>query len=81
VTIGLSPHPPFAMKIILNAHEWLAKQADRKGLAYEKLQNCLTAFTDEQALQKLADSLNEGHLLNVCQRWAPRVMMSSSLLK
>jgi hypothetical protein len=76
VTIGISPHPPFAARIILNAHDWLAKRADQRGLYYKKCENCLIDFTDEQALQKLADTLNEGHLLDVCQRWAPRVMMS-----
>jgi len=76
VTIGISPHPPFAAKIILNAHDWLTRQADRRGLDYEKHQNCLTAFFDEQAIQKLAETLNEGHLREVCRRWAPRVMMS-----
>jgi len=76
VTIGISPHPPFAARIILNAHDWLAKRADQRGLHYEKLENCLVDFTDEQAIQKLADTLNEGHFLDVCQRWTPRVMMS-----
>ena len=76
VTIGISPHPPFATRVILNAHDWLAKRADQRGLYYEKLENCLIDFTDEQALQKLADTLNEGHLLEVCRRWTPRVMMS-----
>ena len=75
VTIGISPHPPFAAKIIVNGHEWLAQRAGQRGLVYQKHENCLTEITDAQALQELADTLSEGHLLEVCQRWMPRVMM------
>jgi hypothetical protein len=78
VTIGISPHPPFAAKIILNGHEWLAQRANRRGLAYQKHENCLIEITDGQALQELADTLSEGHLLDVCRRWMPRVMMGLS---
>jgi hypothetical protein len=75
VTIGISPHPPFAAKIILNGHNWLAQRADRRRLAYQKHDNCLIDIADGQALQELADTLSEGHLLDVCRRWMPRVMM------
>jgi len=76
VTIGVCPHPPFTMKIILNAHDWLAYQADRRRVDYHQFDNCLIDFTDARAIQKLADTLSEGQLLEVCRRWAPRVMMS-----
>jgi len=76
VTIGISPHPPFAAKIILNGHEWLAQRAERRGLTYQKLDNCLIDITDGKPLQELADTLSEGHLLDVCRRWMSRVMMS-----
>lgn len=76
VTIGISPHPPFAAKVILNGHEWLAERANRRGLAYQKHDNCLIAITDSKPLHELADTLSEGHLLDICRRWMPRVMMS-----
>lgn len=76
LAIGISPHPPFAAKIMLNGHEWLFQRADHRGFYYQKLENCLIDFSDEQAIQKLADTLSEGHLLEVCRRWMPRVMMS-----
>jgi hypothetical protein len=76
VTIGMCPHPPFAAKVILNGHNWLAQCAERRGVEYEQRENCFTGFADEAKLQKLADTLNEGHLEEVCRRWLPRVMMS-----
>jgi hypothetical protein len=30
VTIGISPHPPFAAKIIVNGHDWLSLRADQR---------------------------------------------------
>jgi hypothetical protein len=75
VTIGISPHPPFAAKIILNAHHWLANRADQHGQDYQKFENCLVDFSHEQYIQELADTLTEGHLLELCRRWTPRVMM------
>ena len=75
VTIGISPHPPFAAKIILNGHDWLARRADRRGLSYQKRENCLVEITDAKPLQELADTLSEGHLFEVCRRWIPRVLM------
>ena len=76
VTIGISPHPPFAAKIIVNGHDWLSLRADQRQLDHRQLENCLIDFSDEQAIQKLADTLSEGHLLEVGRRWMPRVMMS-----
>jgi len=75
VTIGISSHPPFAAKIILNGHEWLAQRAKRRGLTFEQQGNCFVDLLEEHALQELADTLSEGHLTEVCRHWMSRVMM------
>jgi hypothetical protein len=71
--IKLSGHPPFCAQIILNGHEYVARQAQREGLDFNKEGNCFVAAGDAVNLAKIADSLSEeqtvGRLRQVCERW------------
>ena len=73
VTIRISPHPPFGAQIFLNGHEYVARQAQRAGLDFEKESNCFTKIADAAALTQIADTLDSassiGHLRQVCERW------------
>ena len=42
VTIKMSGHPPFGAQIILNGHEYVARQAAAAGIAFGKDGNCFT---------------------------------------
>src|SRR5207244_2252073 len=73
VTIKMSGHPPFAAQVILNGHEYVARQAQTTGIAFSKEGNCFTAVADPQALAQVADTLSQdatvGRLSQVCDRW------------
>ena len=69
VAIGVCCHPPFRARILLNEHEWLARQATRRGLAHRKLGNCFVDAQDPRALTALADTLSDQHIRVVCERW------------
>jgi hypothetical protein len=73
LTIKLCPHPPFNAQIILNGHEYVARQADKAALAYTKEGNCFTDISDPAALAQIADTLRSpnvvGQLSQVCERW------------
>ena len=73
VTIKMSGHPPFGAQIILNGHEYVARQAGRAGIAFSKAGNCFTAVADPAGLARIADALSQdaavGRLSQVCQRW------------
>ena len=73
VTIKMSGHPPFGAQIILNGHEYAARQADMAGIAFSKVGNCFTAVADPAGLARIADALSRdaavGRLGQVCQRW------------
>ena len=73
VTIKMSGHPPFGAQIILNGHEYVARQAERAGIAFSKAGNCFTAIADPAGLARIADALSQdaavGRLSQVCQRW------------
>jgi hypothetical protein len=73
VTIKMSGHPPFGAQIILNGHEYVARQAQAAGIAFTKVGNCFTAVADPAGLARIADALSQhaavGRLGQVCQRW------------
>jgi hypothetical protein len=73
VIIKLCPHPPFNAQIILNGHEYVARQAQRKGIAFTKEGNCFTEVSDAAGLAKVADTMSTssavGRLVQVCERW------------
>lgn len=73
VTIKMSGHPPFGAQIILNGHEFVARQAERAGIAFIKVGNCFTGIADPTGLARIADALSQdaavGRLGQVCQRW------------
>jgi hypothetical protein len=47
---------PFDMQVCLNGREWLARQLDRAGLAYERADNCFTAVAEFGRAQALLDA-------------------------
>ncbi len=69
VAFGVCCHPPFRARILLNEHEWVARQATRRGLAHRKLGNCFVDAQDPRALTALADTLSDQHVRAVCERW------------
>jgi hypothetical protein len=46
---------PFLVHVCLNGREWLARQMDREGIAYRRLDNCFTWIADLPRAQALAD--------------------------
>src|SRR4029450_11251234 len=73
LTVKMSGHPPFGAQVILNGHEWVARQAQTAGIGYTNEGNCFTAVAAPQALAQVADPLSRpatiGRLRQVCQRW------------
>src|SRR6476619_5534469 len=59
VTIKMSGHPPFGAQIILNGHEFVARQAGAAGIAFGKAGNCFTAVADPAGLARIADALSQ----------------------
>lgn len=73
VTIKMAGHPPFGAQIMLNGHEFVARQATAAGIAFDKVGNCFTDIADPVGLARIADALSQdaavGRLGQVCQRW------------
>ena len=43
ITIRMSSHPPFRAMVILNGHEFVARQAQQAGLDFVQTRNCFTS--------------------------------------
>ena len=73
VIIRLCPHPPFNAQIILNGHEYVARQAAQKGIGFTKQDNCFTWVSDAAGLAQIADTMRAkgsvGRMVQVCRRW------------
>jgi hypothetical protein len=46
---------PFPIQVCLNGREWLARQMDQAGLAYQRRDNCFTWLADNERAQALCD--------------------------
>lgn len=72
--IKICGHPPFAAQVILNGHEYVARQAEKAGIPFTKDGNCFIDVTDAHRLALVADTLSHrdgaiGRLSQVCERW------------
>ena len=59
ILIKMRGHPPFGAQIILNGHEYVARQAQRGGVDFNKEGNCFVAVGDAASLAKMADTWSE----------------------
>jgi hypothetical protein len=73
ITIRMSSHPPFRAMLILNGHEFVARQAQQAGLDFVQTGNCFTAIMQPADLAQIADTSYATHtigqLRQVCNRW------------
>ena len=73
VTIKLCGHAPFSAQIVVNGHEYVARQAKKEGVEFTKEDNCFTQVPDTVRLAKIADTLYSvetiGRLIQLCERW------------
>ena len=73
LTIRMSGHPPFGAMIILNGHEYVARQARQAGIKFEQTSNCFTSIMDPADLTQIAVTScalhTKGQLRRVCERW------------
>jgi hypothetical protein len=46
LVIKMSGHPPFGAQVILNGHEYVARQAQAAGIGFVKEGNCFTGLAD-----------------------------------
>jgi hypothetical protein len=67
--IKVCGYAPYAVKVCLNAHEWAKRQAQRRGIPCEALDNGFLACADPASLQAICDSLSADDIQDFFDRW------------
>jgi hypothetical protein len=69
----MAGHPPFGAQVILNGHEYVARQAAKAHVEVGEDGNCFTQCPQPRKLAQVADTLSMdqtiGRLSQVCDRW------------
>jgi len=73
--IKVCSYAPWALKVCLNGHEWAKRQLDKRGIAYEALDNGFLSCPDPQALQEVCDALGPAQIEAFLARWLERLPM------
>ena len=71
--IKVCTYAPYAIKICLNGHEWAKRQARKRGLVFEALDNGFLACGDAQALQELCDQLGPEQIQAFFDKWQSKL--------
>ena len=73
VIVRFCPHPPFFANVILNGHEYVARQAAKQMIPFRQEGNCFTCAADLAGLGAIADTMSApsavGRLVQVGERW------------
>ena len=71
--IRLQSWLPLSIQVCVNGREWLARQMQREGIAYEQKDNCFTQIRDLARAQALMDRLVTLPWAKLLNRWAQAV--------
>jgi hypothetical protein len=66
-------YAPWSTKLCLNGHEWAKRQLDKKGVAYEALDNGFLSCAAPEQLQQICDSLGPEDIDRVFRKWLARI--------
>src|ERR1700674_614066 len=66
-------YAPWSTKLCLNGHEWAKRQLEKKGVAYEALDNGFLSCAAPEQLQQICDSLGPQDIDRVFRKWLKRI--------
>lgn len=68
-------YAPWALKLCLNGHEWAKRQAEKKKLDFETLDNGFLSCGRPETLQRICDQLGPADIEAFLSRWLRRLPM------
>ena len=66
-------YAPWSIKLCLNGHEWFKRQLEKKGIAYEALDNGFLSCAAPEQLPQICDSLGPEDIDRVFRKWLARM--------
>ena len=73
IHIRLQTWFPFQIQVYLNGHEWLARQLERRGIGFERYQNCFLSIDDLPLAQRLCASFTRRRWNRLFDAFARRI--------
>lgn len=64
---------PYNAKLCINGHEYAKRQLERRGVAYEALDNGILSCADSQRLQRICDELDDKKIDALLRKWLGRL--------
>jgi hypothetical protein len=74
-----SSYFPYNAKLCINGHEYLKRQLDKEGIAYEALDNGVLSCENPQRMQEIADGLSAEKISDLLHKWQQRLPYPFSL--
>jgi hypothetical protein len=71
--IKVCTYCPWPIKVWINGHEWVKRQASTAGVGFTELSNGFASCEDPQMLQQICDRLLPGTIVVFFQRWLARL--------
>jgi hypothetical protein len=71
--IKVCSYAPWSVKLCLNGHEWAKRQLEKRGIAYEALDNGFLSCGDPEKLQEICDSLGPEDIDRMFRKWLDRI--------
>jgi hypothetical protein len=71
--IKVCSYAPWGTKLCLNGHEWAKRQLDKRGIAYEALDNGFLSCAEPEKLQQICDALGPEDIDRVFRKWLKRI--------
>ena len=71
--IKICTYFPYPIKVWLNGHEYVKRQAAQAGIGFSELSNGFASCADPAALQDICDRLGPGAITVFFQRWMSRL--------
>jgi hypothetical protein len=64
---------PYNAKLCINGHEYLKRQCDKRGIAYEALDNGVLSCADPKRVQRICDELDDAKIDALLRKWFRRL--------
>lgn len=71
--IKFSSYFPYTGKVCLNGHEYAKRQLEKRGIAFEPLDNGFRSCADPRQLQAICDGLGEAQIQDMVNKWLARL--------
>ncbi len=71
--IKVCSYAPWGIKLCWNGHEWVKRQLEKQGVAYEALDNGFLSCADPKKLQETCDALDDKEIERIFRKWLARI--------